>query len=36
MESKNKGPVTILIVEDKKIVAMDNAGSFKSVVQSVL
>src|ERR1035437_9771060 len=31
MEGENKGPVTILIVEDEKIVAMDIAGSLKSV-----
>ena len=30
MEFENKGPVTILIVEDEKIVAMDIAGSLKS------
>ena len=31
MESENKRPVSILIVEDEKIVAMDIAGSLKSV-----
>ena len=30
MESEKKGPVSILIVEDEKIVAMDIAGSLKS------
>jgi len=30
-ESENKRPVSILIVEDEKIVAMDIAGSLKSV-----
>ena len=31
MESENKRPVSVLIVEDEKIVAMDIAGSLKSV-----
>ena len=31
MEFENKGPVTILIVEEERIVAMDIAGSLKSV-----
>src|ERR1035437_9908621 len=31
MEGEKKGPITILVVEDEKIVAMDIAGSLKSV-----
>jgi PAS domain S-box-containing protein len=36
MEFENNGPVTILIVEDEKIVAMDIAGNLKSAGYEVL
>jgi PAS domain S-box-containing protein len=36
MDIENVGPITILIVEDEKIVAMDIAGSLKAVGYEVL
>jgi predicted RNA-binding protein len=35
MELLNKGPVTILIVEEERIVAIDIAGSLQSVENEV-